>query len=187
MAFKHHIWLIFSVNIFSFFIDAPRYVSSSRVQAAERFLHEFRVRSGDAFSQHSLLAELEQSHPDLFHHLMVENFEELAVAMAGRGVTAACLRYGDIPRKRGALHLSVKDLGTVYKQLKELVDHLALEANGMQYRVMVISDGEVRVHSHQLLCEVSCITALTPNVVRSGGGGLEFSVSTCNRANRFVS
>jgi hypothetical protein len=125
------------------FSGAPRFVISSRIEAAERFLYEFRVRSGDAFSQHSLLAELEHTHPDLFHYLMVEHFEELAVAMAGRGVTAACLRYGDIPRKRGALHLSIKDLGTVYKQLKEHVDRLALEADGMQYRVMVVSDGEV--------------------------------------------
>ena len=143
MDFKHHAWLIFSINLCILFIDAPRFVSSSRLEAAERFLHEFRVRSGDAFSQHSLLAELEHTHPELFHYLMVENFEELAVAMAGRGVTAACLRYGDIPRKRGALHLSIKDLGTVYKQLKELVDRLAMEADGMQYRVMVVTDGEV--------------------------------------------
>ena len=128
--------LVYSVHI--------RFCQSvSRSEAAEKFLQAFRVRSGDVFSQHSLLAELEHTHPHLFHYLLVKNFEELAGAMVGRGVTAGCLRYGDIPKKRSALHLSIMDLGTVYAQLKDYVDSLALQHNGLQYRVMVVSDGEV--------------------------------------------
>lgn len=116
---------------------------TSRSKAAEKFLQAFRIRSGDAFSQHSLLAELEHTHPHLYHYLLSNHFEELAVAIIGRGVTAGCLRYGDIPKKRGAWHLSIKDLGTVYQQLKSQIDHLALEHGGLLYRVIVVSDGEV--------------------------------------------
>jgi hypothetical protein len=139
---------LFSLLIYTCYLIAP--ACSSRSEAAEKFLEAFRVRSGDAFSQHSLLAELEHTHPHLFHHLLVHHFEEVAVAMIGRGVTAGCLRYGDIPKKRGALHLSIKDLGTVYQQLKNQVDRLSLQHGELQYRVLVVSDGEVKRKVHPM-------------------------------------
>mmetsp|Transcript_53661 Transcript_53661/g.142239 ORF Transcript_53661/g.142239 Transcript_53661/m.142239 type:complete len:191 (-) Transcript_53661:219-791(-) len=150
------------------------YSQSYRFIAEERFLEAFRVRSGDLFSQHALLAELEQTHQDLYHFILSKHFEELSPAVAGKGLVAACSRYGDIQRKRPAIYFGLKDLGTIYIQLKEMIHRLDTLYDGLQYRVVVVSDGE---HVHDAGdVGVWSAGAVVSKYVRTPSYGLETKI-----------